>query len=132
MSLGIAYRIALSATVLALLAAAQGQSYQVIHNFAGPDGQFPYATLTADQFGSLCGTANGGGGGGCLGPGCGTVFKLSRRNSTWQLTRLYSFRCGFDGELPLAASSLGPTALCIARRLMAAAAAPSAVAAYTG
>ena len=41
------------------------------------DGVFPNADLVADSSGNLYGTTNLGGGSGCFGEGCGTVYKLS-------------------------------------------------------
>jgi|HubBroStandDraft_6_1064221.scaffolds.fasta_scaffold195473_1 uncharacterized repeat protein (TIGR03803 family) len=75
--------LALSCGLLSIVtpAAAQG-SETVIYSFcdnspACPDGAFPYAGLTMDASGNVYGTTYGGGGGmGCNGSGCGSVFRL--------------------------------------------------------
>ena len=64
----------------------QAQTYSVIHNFAGgQDGATPMAGLTFDRAGNLYGAAAFGGnvGGACGDSGCGTVFRLAKRNSGW-------------------------------------------------
>jgi uncharacterized repeat protein (TIGR03803 family) len=96
---------ALSLALLFQVAAAQ--TYTVIHNFTGPDGATPYGTLTMDRAGNLYGTTYAGGNG-CDGNGCGTVFKLTRKNSGWILTLLYTFQGGDDGAIPLAGITIGP------------------------
>ena len=70
----------------------------VLHSFAGgSDGAYPFAGLIADKSGNLYGTTSGGGGTGCSGFGCGTVFKLSADGTE---TVLYAFKGGSDGEDP--------------------------------
>src|SRR5208283_451746 len=77
-----------------VLQGAQAQTYQVIHNFTGGlDGANPWAGLTVDRNGSLYGIAEGGGNGSCVfygTSGCGTVFKLTRKNGNWTFAPLYS------------------------------------------
>ena len=99
------------ALVLALAAlaseSAHAQTYTVIHNFAGgTDGASPMAGLTFDGAGNLYGLANfGGNSGGNCGPrGCGLVYKLIKRNSSWVLTSLYNFSGGNDGANPQSAN----------------------------
>ena len=91
---------------------AQAQTFQVIHNFTGAqDGATPQAGLTIDAAGNLYGTANYGGniGGNCGALGCGTVFRLSRRNASWVLTPLYNLAGGSDGANPQSANVvMGP------------------------
>jgi uncharacterized repeat protein (TIGR03803 family) len=71
----------------------------VLHNFSGaPDGAFPYRGLIFDPEGNLYG-ATGGGGLGCSGGGCGTVFKVTPAGDE---TVLYKFQ-GSDGLYPSAA-----------------------------
>lgn len=86
---------------------AQAQTYSVIHNFTGAgDGGMPMAGLTLDAAGNLLGTANFGGntGGNCGTGGCGLVYKLANKNSSWVLTPLYSFQGGNDGANPRVAN----------------------------
>jgi len=75
---------------------------KVLHSFAGGrDGWGPQAGLIFDKAGSLYGTTVQGGGKGCGGGGCGTVFKLTRGKHGWRETILYRFRGGLDGEFPV-------------------------------
>ncbi len=83
---------------------AQGQTYNVIHNFTGgQDGGDPWAGPTLDRAGNLYGTAFGGGI-----HGYGVVYKLARHGSSWLLTPLYSFTAGADGGYPVGAVTFGP------------------------
>jgi uncharacterized repeat protein (TIGR03803 family) len=105
-------RLAGMAGVLILLVTAitaQAQTFQVLHNFAGPEGAYPYAGVTMDQAGNLYGTAAHGGhtGGACGSGGCGTVFKLKHEASGWILNPLYTFT-GPDGNSPQARVIFGP------------------------
>jgi len=55
----------------------------VLHKFSGgTDGSFPEAGLIRDAQGNLYGTTAEGGGSGCLGIGCGTIFKVNRSVET--------------------------------------------------
>ncbi|MGA8533836.1 MAG: choice-of-anchor tandem repeat GloVer-containing protein [Candidatus Tumulicola sp.] len=72
---------------------------RVLHRFTGGgDGAVPEAGLT-NVGGTLYGTTSAGGGTGCGGKGCGTVFKITTAGTE---TVLYSFKGGRDGALPLA------------------------------
>ncbi len=86
----------------------QAQTYTVLHSFErGQDGANPLGGLTTDSSGNLYGTASSGGSGtNCLG-GCGTVFKLARRNSAWILSPLYEFNQS-DGAFPEGRLTFGP------------------------
>lgn len=99
---------ALAAAFLLLsTTAAHAQTYNVIHNFTGTtDGGMPMAGLTVDRAGNLLGTANLGGntGDNCGASGCGLVYKLANKNSSWILTPLYSFQGGNDGANPRVAN----------------------------
>jgi hypothetical protein len=96
---------------LALLAAAAwsqgdaraaGPSEQVLYRFAGgTDGAQPTTGLIADSQGNLYGTTSAGGGTGCGGAGCGTVFELSQKNGAWTETILHTFASGKDGAEPV-------------------------------
>jgi hypothetical protein len=54
-------------------------SESILYNFKdSPDGHIPSAGLVFDKVGNLYGTTSAGGTiGGCVGPGCGTVFELT-------------------------------------------------------
>jgi uncharacterized repeat protein (TIGR03803 family) len=74
----------------------------VLHNFTGPDGANPVASLMMDAKGDLYGTTRFGGiTKGCTGTGfagCGVVFKLSKGKQTV----LHRFTGGADGAFPWA------------------------------
>lgn len=96
--------------VVAMLA---GVAPNTLLSFGGlSDGANPSAGLTVDASGNnLYGMASAGGTGSCVfdgTPGCGTVFRLNRRNGNWLLTPLYKFLGGMDGELPLKPLTIGP------------------------
>ena len=59
-----------------------------------------------DAAGNLYGTANYGGnvGGDCGVAGCGSVFRLTRKNGNWVLSPLYDFAGGIDGSNPQSAN----------------------------
>jgi len=70
----------------------------------GSNGMNPAAGLATDASGSLYGTTVFGGGTGCGGNGCGTVFKLSLSSGKWKETVLHRFSdSGGDGTEPVAA-----------------------------
>jgi uncharacterized repeat protein (TIGR03803 family) len=72
----------------------------VLHRFTGgADGNAPYAPLIMDAKGNLYGTTVFGGGTGCSGDGCGTVFKVTKKGEE---AVLYSFTGGADGANPYA------------------------------
>jgi len=73
----------------------------VLHEFTGGvgDGGSPVGNLVSDADGNLFGVTEEGGGSGCDGFGCGTVFKISPEGEE---SILYSFRGGDDGRQPLA------------------------------
>jgi uncharacterized repeat protein (TIGR03803 family) len=71
----------------------------VLHNFTGgADGANPEAGLVLDMAANLYGTTTFGGGNGCGGSGCGTVFKIDNAGKE---TVLYSFTGTNDGAFPL-------------------------------
>jgi uncharacterized repeat protein (TIGR03803 family) len=77
-----------------------GGTETVLYSFAGGlDGAQPLAGVILDTQGNLYGTTYHGGGSGCGGNGCGTVFKVTPGGSE---TILYSFTGDTDGGLPLA------------------------------
>ncbi|MBV9718689.1 MAG: hypothetical protein JOZ77_05190 [Candidatus Eremiobacteraeota bacterium] len=68
----------------------------VIHSFAGgADGAIPLAGLT--KVGAAFYGTTAGGGSGCNGPSCGTVFKITPSGIE---TIVYDFKAGADGESP--------------------------------
>jgi uncharacterized repeat protein (TIGR03803 family) len=75
-------------------------------SFETGDGWFPFAGLTADEWGNLYGTTQYGGTN-CPSLGCGTVFELtppSAKQTQWSERVLWSFGAtSDDGEQPLAA-----------------------------
>jgi uncharacterized repeat protein (TIGR03803 family) len=73
---------------------------KVLHRFSGgSDGTQPLAGLI-DANGELFGTTFAGGGSGCDGSGCGTVYRIS---TTGKEKVLHSFGNGSDGANPMAA-----------------------------
>jgi uncharacterized repeat protein (TIGR03803 family) len=73
---------------------------RVLYSFkGGADGWNPFSTL-AYANGILYGTTEAGGGSGCNGYGCGTVFEVGTTGKGYRV--LYSFAGGADGQDPLA------------------------------
>ncbi|MBV8067195.1 MAG: hypothetical protein JO113_04395 [Candidatus Eremiobacteraeota bacterium] len=74
------------------------KGYAILYNFkGGVDGAVPAAPLL-DVNGTLYGTTSSGGGTGCYGSGCGTVFAIT---TSGQESVLYRFKGGRDGAQPL-------------------------------
>lgn len=76
----------LDATLRARAASEQSPQYSsgyaILHSFrGGSDGELPWAGLTPVN-GKLYGTTYSGGGGGCDGIGCGTIFKITVSGQT--------------------------------------------------
>jgi uncharacterized repeat protein (TIGR03803 family) len=67
-----------------VLPSAQGQTFNVIHTFTGPDGGQPRSGVTLDAAGNLYGTTLSGG-------GWGTVFQLKRFHGAWLLNNIFTF-----------------------------------------
>jgi len=76
-----------------------GWNYSVIYTFAEYGGG-PAGSLVMDKAGNLYGTTITGGNPGCGSYGCGTIFKLSPSNGSWNYTELYDFTGGPDGGNP--------------------------------
>ncbi len=77
----------------------EGGVETVLYSFTGgTDGVSPSAGLVMDDRGNLYGTTNLGGGSGCGGQGCGTVFKVT---ATGAETVLYRFAGGTDAYEPM-------------------------------
>lgn len=93
-----------SGAIYQLSPSGNGQwSLTVLHSFdGGSDGANPAAGVIFDSSGNLYGTTYDGGGSGCGGNGCGTVFELSPGgHGNWSEKVLYSFN-GVDGSNPSA------------------------------
>jgi len=99
-------QLVLAGAMVFLASAAQAQTYNIIHNFAGRDGSGPSFGLTSDRAGNLYGTTELGGTH-CGDSGCGTVFEMVRHGSNWILKQLYDFAGGTDGEFPLSGVIFG-------------------------
>ncbi|MGA8878668.1 MAG: choice-of-anchor tandem repeat GloVer-containing protein [Candidatus Korobacteraceae bacterium] len=96
--------LAILATALTIVPAANAQTLSVLHNFSGPDGNYPLAGLTMDRAGNFYGTTTWGGA-----SNRGSVFRLSRAGSGWVLTTLHSFRgAPNDGAYPYSGVVFGP------------------------
>jgi uncharacterized repeat protein (TIGR03803 family) len=76
-----------------------GSGFEVLYSFAGgaSDGSYPYASLTLDGTGNLCGTTLGGGP-----SNYGTVFKLRTDGTEFQLLHTFAGGVG-DGRDPASA-----------------------------
>jgi uncharacterized repeat protein (TIGR03803 family) len=74
---------------------------KLLYSFGtGTDGKNPAAGLVRDTAGNLYGTTQAGGGTGCNGNGCGTVFELTKARVE---KVLYSFDTANAGAVPFAA-----------------------------
>lgn len=79
-----------------------GANYATVYAFAGgDDGAAPMAALLEAGDGFLYGTTSRGGGTGCAGNGCGTVFRVRPDGSGYAV--LHAFAGGLDGATPVAA-----------------------------
>jgi len=102
--IALSFCFALSLAVLSNIAQAQTHTITVLHNFSGPDGNYPSAGLTMDRAGNLYGTTESGGT-----ADMGTVFRLSHAGSGWVLTTLHSFQgAPNDGAYPESGVVFGP------------------------
>lgn len=76
-------------------------SETVLYRFTGgSDGGNPAGQLVFDSAGNIYGTTRNGGLGGCVGYGCGVVYKLTHSGANWMESLLYSFTGGSDEGLP--------------------------------
>ena len=88
-----------SALVLALCTTLWAASEKVLYRFHGTDG-WGGGSVVLGADGSLYGTTAAGGTT-CASPGCGVVFRLTRRgNGGWHEAVLHNF-AGSDGEFPV-------------------------------
>jgi uncharacterized repeat protein (TIGR03803 family) len=90
-------------TVWELMPSKGGWTHSVLYRFGGgEDGYVIYSGVIFDEVGNLYGTARQGGGFGCSGAGCGTVYQLTPSGSGWTENILYRFQGGNDGLFPIA------------------------------
>ena len=89
--------------LLCLTCPAWAQTYTIIHNFVGPDGSVPSASLTIDSSGNLYGTTAGGGS-----YDSGTVFRMTLHDQVWSFTKLFSFNFDISGRSPSSPLIFGP------------------------
>jgi uncharacterized repeat protein (TIGR03803 family) len=97
------------------LSTAPAQTFNVIYNFTGGlDGAHPWSGLTSDAAGHLYGTTSEGAQGSCVsltGTGCGSVYKLTHKSSSWVASPLYDFQGGTDGAFSVASVIMGPNGI---------------------
>lgn len=89
--------------ILALIPHAWGGTqYKILHNFgSGSDGSLPSGPLLSGGTGNLYGVTANGGGSGCGGAGCGTVFELAEQtDGKWKELILHRFTDGSDEAIP--------------------------------
>lgn len=96
-----AQRLLVPAIVFLCVASSAQSTEAVLHAFTyHKDGGFPFAGLGSDAAGNLYGVSYFGGyiqGSIC----CGTVFRLTKKNSGWSFNTIYTFTGGVtDGEAP--------------------------------
>ncbi len=93
------------ALTLLITHAAQAQTFSVLYSLAGGlDGGAPDAGVAVAPSGEvLYGTASGGGA-----HDAGTVFRLSRVNSSWVFSLLHEFTGFSDGDIPNGGVVIGP------------------------
>jgi uncharacterized repeat protein (TIGR03803 family) len=78
--------------------AAQAGPVKVLYAFKGnSDGAGPDMGVVSDRVGNLFGTTYEGGGGGCNGHGCGTIFEIGPHGAK---SLLHAFKGGSDGAQP--------------------------------
>jgi len=74
-------------------------SYKILHTFKGA--RNPQGDLAMDEAGNLYGTASYGGASGCIGNGCGAIWRLTPQpDGTWASSILHTFSGGEDGGEP--------------------------------
>jgi uncharacterized repeat protein (TIGR03803 family) len=79
-------------TVFELKHSQSGWTESILYHFqGGNDGGFPQASVTLDEVGDVFGTTLQGGGKGCGGAGCGTVFMLTPSGGNWTEKVLHQF-----------------------------------------
>jgi uncharacterized repeat protein (TIGR03803 family) len=98
------FRQLLVTTALGLLLAQPAwaaATYTVLHNLNGTDAVGPWGGVTLDAAGNVFGPAVEGGGSGCDGYGCGSVFELMPQGGgDWIFSVLWEFGSGMNGAVP--------------------------------
>ena len=95
--------LVLMAVLSALMPSAWAAAkFKILHSFTGgTDGNGPNGPLLADHNGNLYGITIAGGGSGCGGAGCGTVFEVTPAgNGRWTEQILYAFTGTGDSGAP--------------------------------
>ncbi len=88
-------------TVFKLTYTKSGWKEKTLYDFAGgKDANWANESLVFDKAGNLYGASYEGGGTGCGGNGCGTVFALTPAKAGWKEKVLYAFTGGKDGGQP--------------------------------
>ena len=98
LSFGATTAVSALALVLVLTVAigtAQGQTFQVIHTFSGPDGAQPNSGLTIDRGGKLYGTVRTG----HSGSNWGGAYQVRRAGTGWIFTTLNIFDGTLEGRV---------------------------------
>jgi uncharacterized repeat protein (TIGR03803 family) len=94
--------------VYELTPSSAGYVESIVYAFkGGNDGAAPSGALIMDASHALYGTTAQGGGNGCRGSGCGTVFKLTPNGAGFAETILYAFKGGSDGATPTGSLTMG-------------------------
>lgn len=94
--------------VYELAPSSAGYVESIVYAFkGGNDGAAPSGALIMDASHALYGTTAQGGGKGCRGSGCGTVFKLTPNGIGFAETILYAFKGGSDGATPTGSLTMG-------------------------
>lgn len=100
--------VLVSLSVLAIAPTAPAQTFTVLHELTGSQGNQLVSGLSADREDNLYGAAFAGGLQNCSGQGCGTVFKLAHKGTGWVFSVLYTFTGISDGWGPGAPVLVAP------------------------
>jgi hypothetical protein len=87
--------------VIELTPGANGWTLNQLHDFGGPDGNFPVAGVILDPLGNVYGTTQLGGTSTNCTNGCGLVYEMEHTANGWQELVLLQFD-GSNGSLPQA------------------------------
>lgn len=95
--------LCIAIAVLLVAAISQAQTFQVIHEFTGPDGELPSWRLSIAAGGHLYGSTYAGGA-----YNLGTAFRMSPQGSNWTFDRILQFDPESEGNGPQAGLAIGP------------------------